>query len=405
MTESTDRRIETSAVEPPAVPSRAWPSLLNLFLAFARLGLSAFGGPSMIAYIRRVSVEQEHWLDAEAFGDGVAFCQMIPGATAMQAAAYVGLRKRGVAGAAVCFIGFGLPAFLLMTAFAALYGATHELPAVVSAFTGLQAIVVSIVANAAYNFGRTTLKNWRHILIAAAAAGLFIYGANPVLVILAAAAAGWIVLRTEPEARKGTPSPIDFSFVKPFSAILGAALAGLLVLYLFDRKLFDLSVLLLRIDLTAFGGGFASVPLMLHEVVDVRHWLDFSTFMNGIILGQATPGPIVITATFIGYLLYGLPGGVIATVSIFLPSFLLVIGGFPFFARLQSSGIFQRAVAGVLCSFVGLIVAVILRFAGNVAWDGKTILLAGAALVALLLKVDVFWVVLGGVVLSLLLFL
>ena len=100
----------------------------------------------MIAYIRRVSVEQKHWLDGESFNDGVALCQMIPGATAMQVTAYIGLKKRGVLGAAVCFIGFGLPAFLLMMAFAALFTVTYNLPAVVSAFKGLQAIIVAIVA-------------------------------------------------------------------------------------------------------------------------------------------------------------------------------------------------------------------------------------------------------------------
>ena len=91
------------------------PSLIQLFTSFLRLGMTAFGGPSMVAYIRRMAVVKKHWLSAETFNDGVALCQMIPGATAMQTTAYVGMKARGAIGAAVSYIGFGLPAFLLMT--------------------------------------------------------------------------------------------------------------------------------------------------------------------------------------------------------------------------------------------------------------------------------------------------
>jgi chromate transporter len=122
--------------------------------------------------------------------------------------------------------------------------------------------------------------------------------------------------------------------------------------------------------------------------------------MNGIILGQVTPGPIVITATFIGYLLAGLTGAVVATISIFLPSFLLVIGLWPFYFRLTASLHFQKMMRGVLCSFVGLLVSVALRFGFQVSWDVVHGLLAAGALLALLRKVDILWVVVVGAVLS-----
>ena len=108
----------------------------------------------MIAYIRKMAVEKKHWLDGETFSEGVVLCRMIPGATAMQTAAYVGLKTQGVVGAGASFIGFGLPAFLLMLTFAALYTNNHNLPIVISAFSGLQAII----ANAALSFGKNTLK-------------------------------------------------------------------------------------------------------------------------------------------------------------------------------------------------------------------------------------------------------
>jgi chromate transporter len=382
------------------------PSIKVLFGTFFRLGLTAFGGPSMIAYIRRVTVDQKHWLDVETFSDGVALCQMIPGATAMQVTAYVGLKKRGIAGAAVCFIAFGLPAFLLMMTFAALFSYTHNLPLVVSALKGLQAIIVAIVVNATVIFGRTTLKTWKHVLIAGFAAALFGLNTNPVLVIFLAAIVGLVLVKPKQVAQRknaSTSSPMPGN-IKTLLLIMTGALVGFLLLFVFDRNLFNLAVLLFRIDLTAFGGGFASIPLMLHEIVDVRHWMDGLTFMNGIVLGQVTPGPIVITATFIGYLLQGPLGGLVATISIFLPSFLLVIGVSPFFDRLRASSYFNKAIIGVLCSFVGLLFTVIFRFAGNIQWNFQLILLAGTALIALLLKVDLLWVVGIGLIISVILF-
>ena len=140
------------------------PSLALLFISFFRLGLTSFGGPAMTAYIRRIAVEQKKWLDDPTFRAGVALCQAIPGATAMQVAAYVGFRTRGVAGAAATYIGFGLPAFLIMISLSALYVRTHNLPIAVSLFSGLQAIIVAIIANATVSFSRNYLKLRRDLL-------------------------------------------------------------------------------------------------------------------------------------------------------------------------------------------------------------------------------------------------
>ena len=155
-----------------------------------------------------------------------------------------------------------------------------------------------------------------------------------------------------------------------------------------------------RIDLFAFGGGFASVPLMFHEVVEARAWMDGRTFLNGIALGQITPGPIVITAAFVGYILYGLLGAVVATVSVFLPSFFIVIGVTPYFDRLRRSPRFSKAISAILCSFVGLLLAVTFRFASDIPWDIPRLFLAAVSFVALLLKVEIIWVVLAAIFVS-----
>ena len=385
--------------------SNTQPSITQLFVSFLRLGITAFGGPSMIAYIRTMAVEKKRWLDAETFNDGVALCQMIPGATAMQTAAYVGLKTRGIIGASASFIGFGLPAFLLMMTFTALYTYTHNLPIVISAFSGLQAIIVAIIANATLSFGKTILKDWKALVIAGMAAALFGLNVSPILVILLAAMAGLALIRP----KQSNPSHLISSeqalpTTKPLLFILSVAAIGFLLLFLFNRTLFNLAALMFRIDLFAFGGGFASVPLMLHEIVEVRHWIDSQTFMNGIVLGQVTPGPIVITATFVGYLLGGPLGGVIATIGIFLPSFMILVGVSPYFDRLRTSPLFNKVIGGVLCSFVGLLLTATIHFAMSVHWDLPHLLLAGSALVALLLKVDILWVVLAGTIISVVIF-
>jgi chromate transporter len=378
------------------------PSISELFISFLRLGITAFGGPSMVAYIRKMAVEKNHWLDGETFSDGVALCQTIPGATAMQTAAYVGLKTRGVIGAMASFIGFGLPAFLLMMTLAALYTNNHNLPVVLAAFSGLQAIIVAIIANATLSFGRTTLKDWKAIVIAVVAAALFGLNLNPLIVIIIAAGAGLVLIKPRPSiVHNSTSSANSQTNTRPILLILPVVAIGFLFLFLFNRTLFNLAILMFRIDLFAFGGGFASIPLMLHEIVEVRHWLDAQTFMNGIVLGQITPGPIVITSTFVGYIIGGLLGGITATLGIFLPSFLMVVGFSPYFDRLQTSPYFNKVIGGVLCSFVGLLVAVTIRFALNIQWDLHHTLLASSALVALLLKVDILWVVFAGTILSL----
>jgi chromate transporter len=376
------------------------PSLTLLFMSFLRLGATSFGGPAMIAYIRMMAVEQKGWLDDETFRSGVALCQVIPGATAMQVAAYVGLRTGGVARAAVTYVAFALPAFLIMMLLSALYVRTHNLPTTISLFDGLQVIIVAIVANAALSFGNTYLKLRRDFAIAALAAGMFFFGVSPFLVILLAACTGLIIYRDQPFQPRPI-APIETpQTTTPLIFILFSAAIGFVLLYVLQPNLSDLAALMFRIDLFALGGGFASLPLMLHEVVDIRSWMDYQTFMNGIALGQITPGPIVITAAFVGYMKYGPIGGIVATVGIFLPSFLMVIGTVPYYDRLSGSPGFNRAINGILCSFVGLIASVAFHFAYSMQWNFPLVTMAVVAFVALLFNVDILLVVLIGAVIS-----
>jgi chromate transporter len=380
-------------------------TIAHLFLSFLRLGATAFGGPAMIAHIKALSVERKRWLDEDTFNDGIVLCQSIPGATAIQMAAYVGLKSQGIVGALASYIGFGLPAFILMTALSIFYADVHKLPEVVSLFSGLQVIVVALVANATYTFGKSVIKGYRPPFMAAASAVLFMKGVSPFLVIMGAGTAGAFLL-TNPEGVLSPLPPVKVNkgTYGPVVMLSSIVVGGLITLFIVDKELFHLAALMFRIDLFAFGGGFASVPLMLHEIVDVRNWLDSKTFMDGIALGQVTPGPIIITSTFVGYMLYGLAGSVVSTIAIFTPSFLILTAAVPVFDRLKSSKYFTGITKVIFSSFIGLLLYVTLKFAIAVPWDILRVLLGLAALTALVKKIDILYIVLTGAAISLVLF-
>jgi len=376
------------------------PSLATIFGGFLRLGLTAFGGPAMIPAIRRYAVEEKKWLPGAQFKVGVALGQVIPGATAMQVAAYVGLKARGLPGALAAYTGFGLPAFLLITALSAVYSRTHNAAGLAATFAGLKVVVVALITSAAIDASQRYAQRLPEKLLALAAGLMLGFGLDPLLAILGGCAVAMLLFRDAAQhvASPGLASPaqnirVHYAWLAGLTLCLAA---GLACLFAVDRVSFDLATLMLRIDLFAFGGGYVSVPLMLHEVVEVRGWMDLPTFMDGIALGQVTPGPIVMTAAFVGYLQAGLPAALVATVSVFAPSFLLLAATAPCVEAVLGSVLVQRALHGSLATLVGLLAAISGRFGLAMDWSPAAALLAAAAFVALRAGANIFWVVLAG---------
>jgi chromate transporter len=356
----------------------------------------------MVAHIREMAVSRHGWLDDQTFKNGIALCQSIPGATAIQMAAYVGLKSGGVEGALASYVGFGLPAFLLMLTFSILYTRYNSLPEIGSLFGGLQVIVVAIILNTLYALAKGNVRNVKSIIISISSALLFWQGISPFVVIAGAGLAGAILLqeaRPDPSHDEGRPKDIPWEAGKiaVLGCLLSAALAGL---YFASASLFNLAAIMLKIDLFAFGGGFASLPLMLQEIVIVKGWMTSGTFMDGIALGQVTPGPIVITAAFVGFTVQGFAGAVVATIAIFTPSFFMVVTVAPIFDRLRSSPYFARVINGIFASFVGLLLFVLVKFASAVPWDVVRVLLGLGGLIALIRKVDILYIVPAGAILS-----
>ena len=379
-----------AAIGPPTLPA--------LFASFLRLGCVSFGGPGMVAYIRLLAVVQRRWIDEDDFRLGAALCQAVPGATSMQAAAYVGLRTRGLGGAVLAYVGFGLPAFALMLAMSLAYERAVSVQAVTAALTGLRALVVAIVVNAVWTFGRTAIHTPRSAVLAATTAVVFLVGGNPFLIVVGAGLAGAVLLKDRVADRGDRGPQVRLGWRLLQSPLVVLAVGGVLIgtLWVVDRKLATLGAVMMKVDSFAFGGGFASVPLMYHEVVEVRGWMPPTVFLDGIALGQVTPGPIVITATFVGQRMAGFAGALVATVSIFLPSLFVLLVAEPFFRRLRSVPSFTGATRGLVLSFVGLLASVAVHFARVMPWSPTSVTLAAVGLGALLLEVDVLWVVLAG---------
>jgi chromate transporter len=379
---------------------KVYPSLSDLFLSFFWLGLTAFGGVAMSVNVRKHIVDKKKWLDPNTFDSGLALCQVIPGAIIMQLAAYIGLKLKGKKGAIVSFVGFGLPAFLIMFILSIIYKHSKHISGVELVLNGLRVIIVAIVANAAYMFGKKNFSNVNDWIISLIAAGLFLTKLHPALVLFAAALLGLIFTKKElaqPEKRVRSKT---FKFFIWLLLIVGTC-AG--ILFFVNKEYFILATIMLRIDLFSFGGGLASMPIMYHELVDLFGWFSEKTFMDGVILGQVTPGSIIIAATFFGYMHFGIIGSLLATVCVFTPSFLILMGLIPFFDRLKSYPQFNKVINGILCSFVGLLAVVTYRFTIGIHWNIITILIALVAFVLLIKKVDVIWIVLGGILVSMIL--
>jgi chromate transporter len=230
---------------------------------------------------------------------------------------------------------------------------------------------------------------------------LFWLGISPFIVIVGAGILGMKLFRISASSTAVNSETKETKWhTKRIIVLLVTFFICLTGLYFVNSTLFSIAAVMLKIDLFAFGGGFASLPLMLHEVVINRGWLDSKTFMDGIALGQVTPGPIVITAAFVGYLVYGILGAIVAAIAIFTPSFFLLVTIAPFFDRLKNSVYFMRAIDGIFASFAGLLLYVCIKFAVTVPWDIVRILLVLAALAALLRRIDILYIVLGGALIS-----
>ena len=387
------------------------PSLGEIARAFLHLGLTAFGGLAMLEPMRKMTVEKQGWLRQEEFMDGLALCQLLPGATVVQLGTYIGYRLRRVAGAFAAAGAFVLPAFIFMSALSFLYFKYTDISWVQAVSRGMGAVVIALLLQTLWGLSQAVRKHWLDAVIALLALGAFGLRVNFLLVFLLA---GFLRMALGLWLLPGQ------SFPKPASPMarprLGLTLA-LLALVLFgvglavwglERLQPDLgrmTQILLKIGVVSFGGGFVMIPILQWEVVNSWHWLTLNQFMDGILLSFITPGPIIILATFVGYRVYGLLGAVVATIAIFLPPILMIIFLTPYYQRLKEARWMRPAIQGILAALVGMLALVTLQMGQAALIGGKDLLLTAATAIALIVfEVNLLWIVPAVVGLSLLMF-
>ncbi|MEW6573650.1 MAG: chromate efflux transporter [Bacillota bacterium] len=375
----------------------------RLFTVFFRVGLVAFG-PAMLAEMKRQVIKRYRWLREEELLQGLALAQVLPGATFVSLAVWAGNRLRGAAGAVAAFSGLLLPPFAVMLIVSYLYFTYGNLPGVAAVVAALGAVVVALVANATLDIGRIAVKDWRGVLIAVLALAAALLHVNLVAVLAIGIAGGLWLFRTRPGA--GNPGGVDVRPRFPVKALvlLALILGALAVLAGFFPPLLKLGATFFKIGLLVFGNGYTMLPFIQQEVVDLHHWVTMKDFAAGVAFGQVTPGPVVITATFIGYRVAGFLGAVAATVGVFAPTLFLVLAAAPVQARLRSSPWVRAGEQGLVAAFVGLMVLVVFRPGRHALTSLSAGVVAAFALGLLrLTRLDPLWVVAGGVLLYLVL--
>ena len=383
-------------------------SLRFLFTRVLKLGATAYGGPAMISQIKEAAVNRYGWVKEGEFMQGLALCQLIPGATIVQMVTYIGYRVRGIWGALTAAVAFVLPAFIALLALSAIYFEYHSLWFIQALFKGLGAIVVAIILNACITFGRSVLKDWKVVLIAVLSFFAFFLQWNFVLIFVFTAVAGLLLRPKIPQAKAapsgGTPLQVkrrEYLILLLLAALICLALA---LSYFIDPKITALSLNLSKIGALAFGGGFTAIPLIQYEMVDRYQWLSTKEFLDGIALGQVTPGPILITATFVGYKVANLLGAFMATLGVFSPSFFILVLLIPYHDRLRGVEKVRMMEQGVLGSFIGMLALVLFNFGKTSLVDLPRILMASAAFVAIYKKISLSYILLAGGMLSVLIY-
>lgn len=392
-------RMNETTRHTPVPDSVRTASLGSLFLTFLKIGSTAFGGfMALISVVQNYVVERRKLISHEEMLDGVSLATILPGPVAVNVVAYVGYRMRGWLGALVSAGAVILPSFLLLVCLSYAYFRFGQMPAVGRFFMGFIPAVTGIILVAAWNMGKKTIKRPTEAVITAAAFGLLIGLGGFVItvaIIGASGLAGWLMFRGKAPAN---PAPAKSKQIST-EAVPGARRPrsnGVLAMLLTAPPLWSLNLtaagkLLVTfggMSLLLFGGGYVFIPLIQQIVVDDYGWVSRQEFIDAIALGQVTPGPILISAAFIGYKVSGLLGAAAATVGIFTPPAVVMIVSSHFLDRIRQSAAIQAGLRGIRSAVIGMIAASALMV-GKTAPIGLVALFIFVASVIALLRFKV----------------
>jgi chromate transporter len=339
---------------------------------FARLGATAFGGPAAhIAMMHDEVVVRRQWLTREEFLDLLGAANLIPGPNSTELAIHIGKRRAGWPGLLVAGTCFILPAAVLAGLCAWAYVAYGKLPHVVGALYGIKPVIIGIVCIALWDLVRTVLQSRTAAAIGLLSIALTLAGMHELLVLLLAAIAAAI-----PGIARST-------------TVL--AVPGLWPIFWFFAK----------VGSVLYGSGYVLLAFLRGDLVERWHWLTEAQLLDAVAVGQFTPGPVFTTATFIGYLLGGTPGAILATLGIFAPAFVFVAISGPLVPRLRRSPTASAVLNGVNAASLALMAVVTYRLGLAALIDVPTVLLAVASTAALIrFRVNAAWLVLAGAILG-----
>lgn len=386
-------------------------SLLEVLWLFLHLGCTAFGGPAAhIAMMREEVVRRRQWVGEEDFVDLIGVTNLIPGPSSTELAIYLGYLRAGWPGllvAGVCFIG---PAMLIVLALAWAYVTYGALPQIDWLFYGIQPVVVAIIAHAIWNLGHTVFKGPLPVGLAILVLVCYFFEVN-VLLLLFGGAALYGLLRLL-IARWHT-KPKVASFVVPllgahFQAIfesLGSFVHTGAVAVAAPISLGVIFLTFLKFGSVVYGSGYTLLAFLRTDLVQNLHWLTDKQLLDAVSIGQFTPGPVFTTATFIGYVIGGWPAALLATLAMFLPSFVLIALIHPVASRLRQVAWTATLLDGVNAAALALMTGVLIQIGQHALVDVLTWAVAALAFAALVrFKPNSMWLILAGAVIGLLRF-
>jgi chromate transporter len=370
------------------------PSLASLGLLFLRIGCTSFGGyMALVSAMQDAVVRKRRLVSDQDVLDGVTLASILPGPVAINTVAYVGYRLRGAAGAAVCVCAALLPAFVFMVALAGLYFRWGQLAQAERVFTGIMPAVAAIVVAAAWRMCRAAVRGWREAAIAVGAAVLLL-ACSGVLVTLAVVVAAGLTGRLWFHAGDAAAPALAPAGRGPAGVLLATPVVLLPLLGGPATVLVKLCGVFAGLSLLMFGGGYVSIPVLQHAVVDTYGWVTAREFADAMALTQLTPGPVLIGAAFIGLKVGGFAGAAAATLGIFGPTAVLMVGCAHRLRRWYAAPTLQSALRGVRAAGAGMVIAAAVTIGRMAApvWLSP-LLFALALLLMLRWRVEALWVV------------
>jgi chromate transporter len=366
-------------VNPQPQPAREVAAL------FLKLGCIAFGGPAAhIAMMRDEVVKRRRWVSDQEFLDLLSAANLIPGPSSTELAIFLGYRRAGVVGLVLGGTLFILPAMAIVLALAWAYVQFGTAPAAGWLLYGIKPAVIAIIVQALWGLGRTAVKGVVLAFVGAAVLGFYLRGANVIVLLIGAG-----VLMVAIANRSRLPFGRMASVVTP-AAVLQALDPGTVSLGLLFGTF-------LKIGAVVFGSGYVLLAYLRAEFVEQLHWLTNQQILDAVAVGQFTPGPVFTTATFIGYVLAGIPGALLATLGIFLPGFVFVAIVYPFVPRLRGSEWSRAFLDGVNVSALGLMAGITWQLGRTAITDRLTATIAVCAAILLIrYRLNSAWLVAGG---------